>query len=258
MKLNPSLLLEKRLFLERVILMILIFSCAKSDYNGLEDSTSGTTYSPVTTSQDLNDWTQIGGTWNIAGDGSTVTQTAHTRLEPYFLLSPTAYTNVIISGTVTPATSDNDFFGWVMGLSEPVDTNDTDYNFILVDWKQVTENDAAKTGQEGHCMAKVNGSFSGLTEMLTYFHERQNTGVNGKFYVLNTNYGDSEGWADNVSYTFEIAYTASKIKVAIGGAVVFEESGSFSSGKVGLYMYSQQDITFSNIQLTTNFDPSSI
>ena len=94
--------------------------------------------------------------------------------------------------------------------------------------------------------------------MLTYFHGRENTGSSGKFHVLKTNYGSSKGWADNTVYTFKLYYTESKIKVVIEGETIFEESGSFTSGKVGLYGFSQDDITFSNLTLTTNFDPSTI
>ena len=235
--------------------MILFISCAKSEYTALENSTYD---NPVTTSQNLNNWTTINGSWTIAGDGTSATQSSHSANNPFFLVSESAYTNVILSGTVTATSSDNDMFGWVMGLNSPTDTSDSDYNFILIDWKKEDQTLSSITGYEGHCLAKVNGSFSGSPEMLTYFFGRTNTGVAGKFHVLNTNYGSSKGWAQNSSYNFEISYTESKLKVVIDGNTIFEESGSFPSGKVGLYMFSQDDISFSNISLTTGFDPSSI
>lgn len=256
MELWSSLLIKKRIFLEKVILLIFFISCAKSEFSSLEDST--TTYNPVTTSQDLNDWTVINGSWTISGDGSSATQSSHNSLKPFLLVSATTYTNVILSGTVNASSSDDDMFGWVMGLNSPTSSSDTDYSFILMDWKKADQTSSGVTGREGHCLSKVNGSFSGSTDMLNYFFGRTDTGVGGKFNVLNTNYGSSEGWAQNTSYNFEISYTESKVKVAIGDKTIFEESGSFSSGKVGFYMYSQDDVTFSNISLTTDFDPSSI
>ena len=174
------------------------------------------------------------------------------------LVSASTYTNVILSGTVNASSSDDDMFGWVMGLSNPTSSDVSDYSFILMDWKKEDQTSSGVTGREGHCLSKVNGSFSGSSDMLNYFFGRTDTGIDGKFNVLNTNYGSSEGWVQNTSYDFEISYTESKVKVVIGGNTIFEESGSFSSGKVGFYMYSQDDVTFSNISLTTDFDPSSI
>ena len=256
MKMLSSLSIIKRLFTRKIILLILFSSCAKSDYSSLDDSS--TTYNPVTTSQNLNNWTVINGSWTIALDGSSATQSSHSSLKPFLLVSATEYTNVILSGTVNASSSDDDMFGWVMGLNSPANSSDTNYSFVLMDWKKSDQTSSGVTGREGHCLSKVNGSFSGSTDMLDYFFGRTDTGIGGKFHVLNTNYGSSEGWSQNTSYTFEIAYTENKIKVVIGGDTIFEESGSFSSGKVGFYMYSQDDVTFSNINITTDFDPSSI
>ncbi|MBG07164.1 MAG: hypothetical protein CME68_00260 [Halobacteriovoraceae bacterium] len=262
MEFGPTLLIKKRHFLEKIIVLILLFSCAKSDYNSLEDSTSGTTYNPVTTNPDLGTWSQINGDWRPTNDsGSSISQNQHYTVSPVFLVSPAAYTNVILSGTVTSSSNVgddkkiDDVFGWVMGLNNPegVGENPSNYDFVLIDWKQT---DTPNSGEIGNCLARVDGNFSGSGERATYFLQRIDTGSSGKFHVLDTNYGSGKGWVSGASYNFQIIYTESKIKLVIDDDTIFEKSGSFPEGKVGFYMYHLNGVTYSNISITTDFDTS--
>tara|TARA_B100000029_G_C17344479_1_gene876513 strand:+ start:86 stop:832 length:747 start_codon:yes stop_codon:yes gene_type:complete len=227
-----------------------LYSCSKSEYKSLTNS-----YNPTTSSQNLDDWIQIGGSWTISADGTTASQNSHGGNKPFFLVSSDSYSNILLEGTVTVTGSDDDFIGWVFGLSNPTNTSDTTYKFILIDWKKETSGG----GQEGSALAKVNGSFSsGSADINNHFFQRADTGSSGKFYVLNTNYGNSEGWVKNTNHTFKHYYTENKIKIIIDDETIFEETGEFTSGKVGLYMFSQNDASFSNISITTGFDPSGI
>ena len=64
-----------------------------------------------------------------------------------------------------------------------------------------------------------------------------------------------KGWDTNTTHAFKIYYTSSQEYVIIDGLTIFDISGSYQAGRVGLYLYSQDDITFSSLTLTTGFDP---
>jgi len=236
------------------IIFFVTFSCQKSEFEKLSN------YDPFTETQDFTEWTSMGSgaSWSISSDGRDVSQSYHSWSNPVFLLSDTTYSDVLLEGTFL-ATGDDDNIGFVFGYKNPSTSGDTNYDFYLYDWRGAGQTFSGHTAYEGHGLSKVYGSFTGGSDdIFNYFFARTNTGSTGKFYVMDTSVGSGTGWDINTSHTFKIYYTSSKIKVIIDGSTIFNVSGSFQSGKLGLYVYSQNAINFSSLTLTTGFDPDSI
>ena len=229
---------------------ILTISCQKSDFEKV--------YNPSVQSQDFTGWSSVSNnaSWTISEDGRDASQSVHTFNNPIILVSNNSYSEVLIEGTFL-ATRDDDNVGMVFGLKSPLTVGEADHDFYLYDWRGVDQAYSGDVGYEGHALSRVNGSFSGSGEMIDYFWARTDTGSSGKFDVLETHYGDGRGWDTNTTHAFKIYYTSSRIKVIIDGSTIFDVSGSYQAGRVGLYLFSQNDVTFSSLTLTTGFDPNS-
>lgn len=218
---------------------------------------------------DLSNWTRHrAGNWVVETGGRTVRQTQNA--DPGFFISPDNYVNKVITGTIkVNTTSDDDMIGFVLGYQEPEDDDgngDYYYDFNLCDWKQTRQNDragtyeeAAQAAYEGFTLARMTAEltgdeyYGGLGNYSKYlwFHVDEE----GKFDVLDTQYGDGTGWSDPVGgvakeYIFKILYTRDRIKVMIDDDVIFDitETGSFKEGKFSFYNSSQEQVVYGNVQ----------
>ena len=236
----------------KILLLIFYFltsSCQKSEFEKV--------YNPSIEAQDFTGWTSVGSgaSWSVSTDGKDASQSYHSFSNPVFLISNTSYSEVLIEGSFL-ALGDDDNIGVVFGHLSPLNSSETAYDFYLYDWRRADQTISGDTGLEGHALSKVNGTFSS-SEMMNHFFARTDTGSSGKFDVLETRYGSGKGWSLNSTHTFKIYYTSNRIKVIIDGSTIFDVSGSYQAGHVGLYLYSQNNVTFSYLTLTTGFDPNS-
>jgi len=211
---------------------------------------------------DLRTWREEGppanGTWTVSADGASVLQTING--DPTFFVSPDNYFNTTIQGKFkVETTSDDDFIGFVFGYQSPIAANNdptNKFNFLLFDWKQTTQASGGATAQEGFNLARVNGRFTNFIPGF-WGHASSDT-----FQVLATDYGANKGWQDNTEYTFELVYQASRIKISIDGATIFDVTGDFPAGRFGFYNYSQQSVRYQSFTqgptqvcwLNENFD----
>jgi hypothetical protein len=200
---------------------------------------------------DMNNWSRTGpgnASWNVEPGGHTVLQTVNG--DPTFFVSDQTFGDIIMQGTIKVATTgDDDYIGIVFGFSAPVSTSDNYYNMVMYDWKQNTQSANGYTGQEGHNLSRVDGIFSG-SEYWQYFWGHTDTGPGGKFDVLATDYGGTKGWVDNYEHTFRLIYSSTQIKIVIDDVTIFDISGSFPSGKVGFYNFSQAQVRYGNVQIS--------
>ena len=122
---------------------------------------------------DLNTWTAESypavsgfgaGVWNVSVDGSSVTQTVNGQ--PTLFYSDFAAFNTTAIGTIRVSSTggDDDFIGFVFGF-DPGDTTDGSADYLLVDWKRLTQSfdfgspssDPGGTALAGLAVSRVTG-----------------------------------------------------------------------------------------------------
>ncbi|MEX2596191.1 MAG: PKD domain-containing protein, partial [Salibacteraceae bacterium] len=191
---------------------------------------------------DLGTWVQEGipanGNWTVTGGGNAVNQTING--EPTFYVSPDSFINVIITGDIRVATTgDDDWVGFVFGYNGPDTTDPANYDFYLFDWKQNDQNFGGFFGAEGYSLSRVNGPVVNLPEAFS---------ANAGPFVdlIDSQYGNNEGWNDLQTYSFALTYTNTRAVIAIDGDTIFDVFGCFPPGRFGFYNYSQSDVEYSN------------
>ena len=216
---------------------------------------------------DLRTWIQEGrignGTWNVAADGSNVLQTVNGN--PTFFVSPNAFINTTIDGKFKVETSsDDDFIGFVFGFQKPTASNgddETDFDFLLFDWKQTSQSSGGCTAQRGLNLVRVDGTFTTADYNPGFWCHQDSPPT---FDVWGTNYSSTRGWADNTEYDFELIYETGRIKITIKGGtgdfqtglVVFNLVPSdvglteFPVGRFGFYNYSQGTVRYAGFTLS--------
>ena len=199
----------------------------------------------------LSSWTKQGassaGTWVLAGDGNSVTQTINGA--PTFFVSPFSKSSVTFDVDITPATSsDNDYVGVVLGYTHPVndatcDSQNCVNNYLLLDWKQEPE----LNEQAGFSLIRVNGSVDVRDpngEIPCFWTHTDTANCD----VLATNFGSNLGWTEGAVNTLRITYGPGNVKVERVGSLatttIFDLAGSFPAGRIGLYNYSQANVAY--------------
>jgi len=191
---------------------------------------------------DLGTWIQEGdtnnGNWVVTNGGNTVNQTING--DPTFYVSPDSFLNVIITGNIQVATTnDNDWIGFVFGYVDPDSTNPTNYDFYLFDWKQGDQNFGGFFGPEGYSLSKVTGPVTNLPQA---FSAKAGPFVD----LLASNYGNTLGWNSLQTYSFALTYTNTRTVISIDGDTIFDIFGCFPPGRFGFYNYSQSDVNYSD------------
>lgn len=188
---------------------------------------------------DLSTWTQEGsGNWVLAGDNNSVTQTQNVNPGVYY--SDFNSIGRSLSGTIqVNTTGDDDFIGFVVGFN-PGDMTDGSSNFLLIDWKQ------ANQGSFG-CNADVGLAVSRVTTGLANNRGAWCHDADGVTELARATNLGSTGWTDFQTYTFDIEYTATNLKVFVDGALEFDLNGAFTDGRFGFYNYSQATVTYAGI-----------
>jgi gliding motility-associated-like protein len=204
------------------------------------------------TDVDFNEWQVLGNPaaeWFVLND-STVMEYGDAQ-PPTFFVSPYSLINVKITGTMrVDWHNDADFVGLVFGYHLPAGT-ESDYRFILFDWKKTAESFQGIYANEGMTLSKVNRSMT-YEQSWTYFwgHADDPPG----FEVLARNYASLSGWDYNRDYHYELSYTSTRIIIAIDGEEVFNVTGCFEPGRFGFYSYSQQNSVFTNFNYRLRVD----
>jgi hypothetical protein len=209
---------------------------------------------PVT----FTNWTKEGatsaGNWVLSDSDATVTQTLNGA--PTFFVSPTDLTENTFTGTITPlsAGADGDYFGVVLGYTDPLGLNSgacdpTDAkcpnDYVLFDWKH----DDQAPAQEGMSLIRVNGNFevNDASANLPCFWVHDDEPQNG-CDILDTDFGTDKGWDFDVAYTLRFTYTAALVRVERivnnQATTLLEATGTFPTGRVGFYNYSQAQVRY--------------
>jgi RHS repeat-associated protein len=199
---------------------------------------------------DLRTWSQQGnaadGAWLVDADGQGVVQ--NLAGNPSFFVSPDDQINTTIRGSIT-VPAGTGFFGLVLGYRSPIALNGDDpglLNLVLLDWKGATETSGGFTAQEGLSLSQVQGTFSSY--LASFWGHQASAG----FQVLGSAFGTGKGWHPGHTYQIEIAYRRSRVRVAVDGAAVLDQVGSFPEGRIGFYSYAQSDVRFQGFTAQPN------
>ena len=190
----------------------------------------------------LSTWTAegSGGNWVRAADNNSVTQTVNGA--PTVFYSDFNGQGRSLSGTIRVGTSnDDDFIGFVLGFN-PGDLTRATTNYLLLDWKQNTQAGAGGTAQRGLALSRVTSTLPDGSG--AWWHD-PSAGVTE--LARGATLG-STGWVDNQTYTFNIAFTATNVKVFVDNVLQFDLNGTFADGRFGFYNYSQASVIYAGIE----------
>lgn len=188
---------------------------------------------------DLSTWTREGtGTWNLQPGNNAVIQTVNG--DPTVFYSDYLAFGNRLSGTIKVGTTgDNDFIGFVVGFT-PGDLTDGTSNFLLIDWKQGNQGSFGCSGDLGLAVSAVSAGLGNNAG--AWCHEGFGVSELARGATLG-----ATGWADNTTYTFDIEYTSSNLKVFVDGVLQNDINGTFTDGRFGFYNYSQAQVTYAGI-----------
>ncbi|MEN8898698.1 MAG: putative Ig domain-containing protein, partial [Nonlabens sp.] len=202
----------------------------------------------------LTNWIQEGdlsnGSWTLSnedpsGSGEFFTVTQGTNSDPTYYVSQENYINTSIQGQFGVfTTSDDDFFGFVLGYQGPTAAAPNNYKMLLFDWKQATQTASGQgTAPEGMRLIRYDGEIS-PSEVPNAFWGVDHP--NAEVLASNTSVG---GWSDNTWYNFKVTYSENNVTILIDGSEVFNIDGSFEAGRFGFYNYSQEATSYRNFSI---------
>lgn len=182
----------------------------------------------------LNDWGTTDaitvGEWSVSQDGSYAYQ-AINGAPTFFKSAAKNYENSVIKGRmrVRSAAGDNDWIGMALGMQN---SND----FYLWSWKNGSNANSAE--KEGHNFAKVTNKSA--------INWNMHASVSG-YNVLSTKHGTAYGWNHDNYHDFEVHYSSSNVKIYIDGSKVIDVNGTFPSGQIAFFNYSQGQVEYYKI-----------
>lgn len=181
--------------------------------------------------------------WSVSSGGSTVAET--TNSHPTVFYTQESILGTRITGTITPG-SDDDVFGLALGFN-PGDTSNTAADYLLLDWKRVTQafdftggvNDAtAGTNRMlGLALSEVTGVPS-ADELWGHVNDAGNADGGVSELARGLTLG-SAGYSASGSHDFEILYESDRVQIFVDGVLQFDMAGIFGDGRLGLYEHSQ-------------------
>ncbi len=179
--------------------------------------------------------------WSTMADGSSTTYTYNWY--PSVLSGGGDILNTKISFDISVTTAyggDDDFLGFVLGFDAGGVNGTASTDFLLFDWKRMTQPSYPNTSLLGLAVSQV-GDVASNSD---YWNHTGNVDELARAATLG-----STGWAVNKTYSFDVIYTASSVQVWVDGVLQFDLSGSFSSGTFGFYNNSQTGIVYSNLDI---------
>ncbi|HWN68513.1 MAG TPA: DUF4215 domain-containing protein [Haliangium sp.] len=182
--------------------------------------------------------------WDLSADGFTVFQGVNSDPGVYVSSLPAMNIGDIEFSIAVETTGDDDFVGVVLGF-DGQEFDDADASYLLIDWKQATQATVDfGTADEGLAVSLITGA-TNLGDL--WSHPETST---VRELVRGTNFGNA-GWEDNVSYTWTLNYTETRLTLSIDGVVEIDIQAadlglaSFPPGNLGFYNYSQSDVRYS-------------
>ncbi len=148
---------------------------------------------------------------------------------------PTDVEEISFDMWVTTQQGGEDFIGMVIGF-EDGDFDNTDADWLLLDWKKTTETNGNNvTADAGLVLSRVEGKITSEDDL--WGHQGNVTELASASTLGST------GWSAGGSniYLVEIEYSTSQIKVWVDGTLEIDETGTFPEGWYGFYNYGQKN-----------------
>ena len=209
----------------------------------------------------LEEWNMPGpvANWAVAPDGLSVFQSINSRPSIFYSAFPATGTRIEGVIRVDPAGDwDDDFIGFVLGF-EPGDTSSSEAEFILVDWKQETQNFdmdcGTRTGVRGLAASLVHG-IPGSGELWAHVNDNCNGSTNRVVQLARGITLGASRWLAGRDYLFTFEYSDTRFKLWVDGVLQFDLSGSFPQGRLGFYNFSQEAVRYRGFisGLTSRFE----
>lgn len=205
---------------------------------------------------DLSTWTDEavnngGRFWDVQGVGNdSVFQSVNGNPTVFFEAGANDQ-GTSLSGQITvETTGDDDFIGFVLGYQSG-ELNSANADFLLIDWKQNDQGAAV----DGLAISRVTGDTDSAPANDYWAH----IGVVQELQRASTL--GSTGWLDNTTYTFDLEFTSSLVRVFVNGGLEISltaaDAGlaSFEDGAFGFYNYSQGSVRYAGITEDVVPDP---
>ncbi len=208
----------------------------------------------------LNTWTNEnyppvsnfnGANWDVAIDGSSVTQTVNGQ--PTVFYSDFDSYGIQSTGTIRVQTnSDDDFIGFVLGF-DPGDTSSASADYLLIDWKRSNQSfnfTGGTADSTAGSLATVGLAVSRVTGIPTadelWGHQNQAANPNGGVTELARGMTlGATGWNVATDYEFSFDFGPNNLVISVNGVKQFDLVGSFENGRFGFYNFSQDIVKYS-------------
>lgn len=194
------------------------------------------------------------GVWNVEPDGSSVYQSVNGQPTMFYSDFGAAGTDIELSLHVATPADDDDYVGFAIGF-QPGDATSASAEYLLVDWKQVTQTfnfstpstTPGSTADAGLAVSLVTGV---PTADEFWGHVEFDTHPGGAVEELaRASTLGATGWSFNTTYTFRFVFTAVRLQVYVNDELELDVSGQLPNGRFAFYNFSQARVTYSAVEL---------
>jgi hypothetical protein len=207
---------------------------------------------------DLSSWTAESypavtgfdpASWDLAIGNLSVTETANAQPTLY-------YSDVSVQGgflaaeVIVNTTDDDDFIGFALGF-QPGDTSSASAEYLLVDWKQISQPfdfnagscPASGDAPAGLAVSLVTGVPT-ADELWQHINDACSGAGNGVQELQRGATLGNLGWLDNTTHSFLFHFTASALQVYVDGVLEIDIAHSVGDGRFAFYNFSQESTTY--------------
>lgn len=223
---------------------------------------------------DLNDWAAESypavsgfgaGVWNVAVDGSSVTQTVNGQ--PTLFYSDFNAQGSQVTGKIQVGANagDDDFIGFALGFM-PGDSTNPAADYLLVDWKSINQNfdfgaPSASPGGLAPAGLAVSRVF-GIPDADEFWQHANLAGTPAGSGLTELARGatlGNVGWTHGTEYDFTFDFGPNNLQVFVDGVLQLDIVGAFSNGRMAFYNFSQAGVTYSAFTRDDgNFPPNGV
>jgi hypothetical protein len=222
---------------------------------------------------DFNTWTPESypavssfpaGQWNVAGGGSSVNQVNNGQ--PTFFYSDFNTQGSAFTGSITVTGSDDDYIGFALGF-QPGDSTSPAADYLLIDWKAVSQNFDFNGGGDGPGGIAERGlAVSRVTGVPTAdeFWQHVDNDLTGsplgaglQELQRGNNLSDT-GWVLGTTYEFTFDFGPNNLDVFVNSVLELSIVGNFNDGRFGFYNFSQAGVNYSGFTKDPGSFPSAV
>lgn len=169
--------------------------------------------------------------WSLDGAGATASELANGR--PSFLVGNLPSFGTYEFSLRVATSADDDLIGFGLGY-HPGDLARDSAEYLLVDWKQADQSGSKR----GLALSRVYGS---PAEAEFWLHTDQDANGSAKRVqeIARARTLGSRGWSDFTTYLFRVESLPTRLRVWVNGSLEFDLAGTYPSGFLAFYNYSQ-------------------